>query len=499
MSSGFVGCPTRSSQNHILHNMKSIWKFFILLIECTAIQAQTLELPSVFSDHMVIQRETLVNVWGRAEPGAEIQVAFARQRVNGTADTDGNWMIQIQPMKASSQPQCMEVRTGEESVIFEDVLVGDVWLCSGQSNMAWMLCRDADRDIELAAAENPNIRLHQVNRLTTPEPRFSSGDKWVPCHNVSVAQFSAVGYFFGKTLQEALGIPIGLIDSTWGGTPIVAWTRKEALLANPHTESKIRAWDTWAKRRNNETRVSLNKDRPSNLANSMLTPICPFSLKGCVWYQGEDDVNWKPDQYQSRLKLMISDWRQRWGQFDLPFGIVQLANFGGISVQPMDSNWARIRDSQYRFTRDSTHTGLIVVIDQGEADNIHPARKKVVGRRLARWALTDVYGILNLAGGPLMRSFKMVDCGIEITFDSVGRGLTVLNGPRLQEFCIAGDNRVFHRADATIIASDKILVRSDTVPIPVAVRYAWADNPIHANLTNDQGLPASPFRTDTWE
>lgn len=462
-------------------------------------QANQLELPSVFSDHMVLQRDSPVNVWGRAQPGAEVLVSFSGQNVNGKADAEGTWNVQLQPMDSSSNPQTMEVRSGPASVHFRDVLVGDVWLCSGQSNMVWMLRTVADGDIETTGSNMSRLRLFQVGRKTEEKPRFSSGDKWMLCDSASSAQFSAIAYFFGKKLHQTLNIPIGLIESSWSGTPIAAWTGERSLLAHVHTKTLVESWDASIKRRNFDPKVALHRDRPGILASSMLTPVCPFSLKGCIWYQGEDDIVWEPDLYDLRLGIMLDDWKQRWGQTELPFGIVQLANFGTTSAKPVDSNWARIRDCQLRFSLKTPGVGLIVAIDQGETDNVHPARKQVLGNRLARWALTDVYRKINLAGGPIIRKFEAVDGGIEVAFDNVGKGLIALHGGPLREFAIAGDDRIFHRANAAIVAPDRVIVRSDAVAEPVAVRYAWADNPIHANLYNDQRLPASPFRTDNWE
>ncbi|MDD4347467.1 MAG: sialate O-acetylesterase [Opitutales bacterium] len=393
----------------------------------------------------------------------------------------------------------MEVRSGSDTIRFRDVLVGDVWLCSGQSNMACMLRTVADGDIEMAGSDMTRLRLFQVGRRTAENPRFSSGDKWSLCDSASSAQFSAIAYFFGKKLHQTLNIPIGLIESSWSGTPIVAWTGEGSLLAHVHTKALVQTWDASIKRRNYDPKVALNKDRPGILASSMLTPVCPFTLKGFIWYQGEDDIVWEPDLYDLRLGIMLDDWKQRWGQSELPFGMVQLANFGEVATEPVDSDWARIRDCQLRFSLKTPGVGLIVAIDQGETDNIHPARKQVLGNRLARWALTDVYRKINLAGGPIIREFEVGDGAIEVAFDNAGQGLIALHGDPLREFSIAGDDRIFHRANAAIVSPDRVRVSSDAVAEPVAVRYAWADNPIHANLCNDQRLPASPFRTDSWE
>ena len=682
--------PSRRSHpdlTQLFRNMKRNRVLCILLSLCAGSAAFGLEMPSVFSDHMVLQREAPVNLWGRGDAGAEVKAVFAGQEVSGVVGSNGEWLLQLQPMDVSSEGRVLEVSSGSTELRFEDVLVGDVWLCSGQSNMAWTLRDAADGDIEIAGGGNPAIRLFQVNRVTVQEPRFSSGDKWAVCDGGAAAAFSAIGYFFGKDLQQVLDIPIGLIDSSWGGTPIAAWVREETLLSNPHTAERVRKWNAqlenfeeahaeWEKalkayaeehdilvinvddgiskeasafHKENfddsgwdrveipnmienhignidgaiwyRLKVALPKDfknkelslelgpiddldmtfvdgqevgshmrsedkpysiprvypvpakltkdgsvviavrlfdeaggggftggpdamvlvnpdgaklplagewrfqvederppavgpwnvngpeepegpaspnRPGILAKSMLAPVSPYTIKGSIWYQGESDVGWDPDLYELRLGIMLKDWESRWGQQELPLGIVQLANFMKLSREPVDTGWSRVRDSQLRFSQKTPKVGLAVAIDLGELDDIHPRNKHDVGRRLARWALADIYDVLDLEGGPVVRSHTVTAEGIEIRFDNVGRGLKAFHGNPLREFTIAGEDHVFHKAEARIMGVDCVVVRSDEVPNPVAVRYAWSDNPIHANLVNDQRLPASPFRTDDW-
>ncbi len=376
----------------------------------------------------------------------------------------------------------------------------------------------------IAAANFPKIRLFTVQKKTSPKPLDDCSGKWVECSPATVPGFSAVAYFFGLELHQKLAVPVGLIHTSWGGTPAEAWTSHEALAGNDEFKDVFAAWDkrmadlpkaqakfeadreAWKKAaaeakaagkpepkppRAPEGENSPN--RPTTLYNGMITPIVPYAIRGAIWYQGESNAG-QPMKYRTLLPLMIGDWRSAWGEGDFPFYIVQLANFMARRPEPVESSWAGLREAQQLTTVKVKNTGLATIIDVGMADNIHPTDKQTVGHRLALNALTLTYGKNDEYSGPLFKEMKVDGAKAVLSFTHLGGGLVAKGGGKLTGFAIAGEDKHFVWADATI-AGDTIEVVSDKVAKPTAVRYAWADNP-ECNLYNKADLPAVPFRTD---
>jgi len=628
-------------------------------------------LHPLFSDHVVLQRDAPVPVWGWAATGSRATVRFAGQEARADAAADGRWAVRLDPMPASAVPREMRVTiedaSGTRSLAVADVLVGDVWLCSGQSNMEFALAHASGGSAEAAAARAPGIRLFTTARtaagrpLELPERGYAA---WLPVTPETARSFSAVGYYFGTRLHETLGVPIGLINSSWGGTPVESWTSADALAAATVSASVARdlaadtdAWEhahrdpwstvegwfathdagsasaAWADPRlddgawpvvpgparrwrdmgiaqrggvvwyrravdvpaawaGKDLALSLGpitvRDRtwfngqlvgatlmpwetrgytvpgalvkagvnlvalrvladdedggftgapgdltiaaegeaplsiaegwrvargadaaslgrvpfllgldpwvPASLYNGKIAPLVPFALKGFLWYQGEQNTA-DAAHYGALLDSLVADWRRAFGGRALPFGIVQLANFGARSPEPWDSAWAELRDEQRKAAGRIPATGLAVTIDIGEATDIHPKNKLEVGRRLANWALSTVYGRGGEWSGPLYRAAAIEQDRIRIEFDHVGGGL-VARGGALAGFTIAAADGHFVPADARIVGRT-VIVSSPSVLLPAAVRYAWDDDP-EVSLFNAEGLPASPFRTDEW-
>ncbi|WP_198664728.1 sialate O-acetylesterase [Lewinella sp. IMCC34191] len=487
--------------------------------------AAEIRLPDLFTDHMVLQREQSVPVWGQAAPGSRITVSFASQEVQAETDKTGQWRVSLAPMEASADPATLTI-TGDGTLTLDDVLVGEVWLCTGQSNMQWRLLESAGGEEAIAAADYPEIRLFNVSRSVAFGREEGKLANWVRCSPETVPQFSGVGYFFGLDLYRRLGIPIGLINSSYGGSQAEAWTPRSYLAADTALAPTIAREEIWAAERPavqaefdrqvaeyKTARAAAEESgdklpRPprvpdalrdyriaGSIYGNMIEPLTPFAIRGALWYQGESNEE-RAEQYEGLLTTMIRSWRDEWGQGDFPFAIVQLPNFRAVSEQPEDEAWSHLRDRQRRVAESVDNTGLIVTIDVGEANDIHPTNKKDVGSRLARWALAQVYGADELAGGPRFERVKFKNSKAILYFDRVGDGLTTRDGEAPAEFAVAGQDGEWTWAEANIVGKDKVVVRSASVDRPVAVRYAFNRNPANPNLTNDSGVPASPFRTD---
>jgi sialate O-acetylesterase len=498
-----------------------------------------LEMPGIFSDHMVLQQQRPVPLWGKADPGTTVTVIFGDQSSTAQTNADGTWQVWLQALTASFEPQTLVVQAGDKQLQFTDVLVGEVWLASGQSNMQWRIRQSLDADLEVLLANHPAMRLYQVSQVASDRPRFSDAAVWQLCSPETIAEFSAVAYHFGRDLRGILDVPVGLINASWGGTPAIAWTREAAFTGDPLFAEKLAEWqellanydenlatwksklDAWLKanqlvlegdestdgadvkvvslrrtRQLGAPREPMGPDsphRPASLANGMLATVAPYAVRGAIWYQGETDAGWAPAQYAERLRVMIEDWRRWWQIDDLHFGIVQLAGYMRTKDAPADDPWPHLRESQRRAARDIPHCGLAVTIDIGEANDIHPQNKQTVGRRLARWALTDVYNRLSLRGGPELETAAFNDATVQLTFQQTGSGLHIIDGHELGGFTLAGEDGVFHAAQARIENPSTIIVSSELVTQPVHLRYAWQNNPTDANLGNKQRLPASPF------
>jgi sialate O-acetylesterase len=497
--------------------------------------AADVKLPAVLSDSMVLQQGQPVPVWGWADKGEQVTVTFGDQTLVTTAGDDGKWRVKLRPLTASDKPAELTV-SGKNKLALKDVLVGEVWVCSGQSNMEFVVNNAKDSKKEIVAAEFPTIRLFTVPKTIKLEPVDDTKANWVACSPKTVGNFSAVGYFFGRELNQQLKVPVGLIHTSWGGTPAEAWTReedfaKDADLAPIPDGYKKTAQTYEARKANYEKALAKYKEtekeakeaakaagkpapqaprapgapdkdpnRPTVLYNGMIAPIVPFAAKGAIWYQGESNAG-RAYQYRKLLPTMIDGWRAAWGDKDYKFLIVQLANFQNPAKTPGDDAWAELREAQ-TMTANLPNNGQALAIDLADADNpgdIHPKNKQDVGKRLALVALGKYYGKKDVVyAGPTYSEHKITGDKVVITLDSaVGlRASGHDENEKVTGFQIAGADKKWHWADAKIDGKS-VVVSSPEVKEPKAVRYAWSTNPV-ANLYNAAGLPAAPFRTDDW-
>lgn len=494
-----------------------------IMVLGTLYASADVKLPAVISDNMVLQRHISVPIWGTADPNERITVALDKQKVSVTADSEGKWSVKIRALKAGGPYEL--IITGKNKIVLKNVLVGEVWICSGQSNMQWDVRNSLNADKEIAEAKYPMIRFFTVKRVVSDKPLKDTEGKWSECSPETVPGFSAVGYFFGSDLYKALDVPIGLINTSWGGTPAESWTDKETLESDPDFKPILERWDKnvadypqalqkyqeqldqWdkdeqkakedgkpePKKPNPPVDPKNNPWMPSSLYNAMISPLIPYAIKGAIWYQGESNAD-RAYQYRKLFPAMIKDWRKSWEQVNFPFLFVQLANFMETKPEPSDSAWAELREAQ-QMTLSLSNTGMAIAIDLGEANNIHPKNKQDVGHRLALNALA-FYGRNTEYSGPIYQSMETAGNQIRLRFIHIGGGLITKDNEPLKGFAIAGEDHKFVWADAKI-DGETVVVWSDKVSQPQAVRYAWADNP-ECNLYNGAGLPASPFRTDNW-
>ena len=476
-------------------------------------------LPHLFGDHMVLQREQANPVWGRATPGEKITVKIAKQSHQTTTDSAGNWRVKLSPLPAGG-PHVLSIQ-GNNSVTFSDVLIGEVWICSGQSNMVRPLNSMDNADVEIVTANFPEIRLISVPNVASQEPLSDFDGQWEKCTPQTVANFSAIGYMFGRRIHDAVGVPIGLIDNAWGGSAADAWIPRDVLEADGKYSALLDSWDKNAAAYTDELHAAAlakfkawqttgktgptqraprdlrqSQQRPANLFNGVLNPTIGYGIRGVIWYQGEANAK-RAYQYREMFPLMINTWRDLWGQGDFPFYWVQLADYRAELAEPADSDWAELREAQ-TMTLGLPHTGQAVIIDAGEGRDIHPRDKTTVANRLARLALAQDYGFDLAAQSPRYSGMNTKDNTITLTFDHVSAGgLYSFDVKEPIGFAIAGADRKFVWATAEIVGKNQVAVSHPDVPNPVAVRYAWADNPI-ANLQDLNGLPVTPFRTDDW-
>jgi sialate O-acetylesterase len=486
-------------------------------------------LPNLFSDHAVLQRDMPVPVWGWADPGEPVAVVLGEQTKTTTAGQDGKWSVAFDPLPAGG-PHRLVVE-GKNRVQVNDVLIGEVWICSGQSNMQWSVQQSGNADLAIASAKYPSIRLLTVEPPGMQKSVEDVAEQWQVCSPESVASFSAVGYYFGRELYTITDLPVGLIDNSWGGSSCEAWVRRDLLEQNElyapilkrwaETESQAdnaerdaafeKEWTDWtarliqAKKSGQPLPAALpmprgrmfDQHRPGNLFHARVKSITPYAVRGAIWYQGESNAD-RAYQYRELFPLMIQNWRDEWRQGDFPFYWVQLADFKDEASEPGESAWAELREAQTRTMDRLANTGEAVIIDIGEGSDIHPRNKLDVGTRLARWALAHEYGMTDLAHrSPSFKALDIANGKITLTFAHVGRGLRAIDQKDPQGFAVAGEDRKWAWAVAKIVAKDQVELTCEAVPHPVAVRYAWADNPV-CNLYSSEGLPATPFRTDDW-
>ena len=477
--------------------------------------------PSIFGDHMVLQRNHDNPVWGWADAGEKVTVSIGGQAHTTKADRDGDWSVTLDPLPAGG-PHRLTIK-GKNTINYDDVLVGEVWICSGQSNMAWPVQNSYDGDLVALTANHAGIRLISVPQVGTQEPQKDFNAEWAHAAPDTVKDFSAVGYRFGLQLHQALGVPVGLIDNAWGGSAAEAWIRRDVLRKDKRYSELLGRWKEteatydhakavadyeakiakWEKDGKQGTRPRaprnplVGQHRPANIYNGVLKPTIGYGIKGAIWYQGEANAG-RAYQYRHLFPLMIQHWRDEWGQGDFPFYYVQLADFRDRVSEPQEADWPELREAQTMTMDKLRHTGQAVIIDVGEGRDIHPRDKHTVANRLARWALARDYGIDVPHRSPRYKSMKVNDSKITVDFDHVGAsGLYTFDTREPVGFSIAGKDQKFFWASARIVDKDTIEVWSDSVENPVAVRYAWANNP-DCNVFSREGLPATPFRTDDW-
>lgn len=474
-----------------------------LALACSAFADVTL--PGIISDHMLLQRDMPVRIFGKAEPGEAVTVAFRGQTAETVTDAVGRWEVWLRPLAPG--PAASMTITGVNAITIADVLVGDVWVGSGQSNMQWAVRQADNAEAEIAAGSFPEIRLFYVPRKPSPAPVEDVDARWVVCSPETVREFSAVLYYFGRQMHRDLKVPMGLIHSSWGGTPIASWISGPSLAGNPRLEPFLTYWQNLVLQYpRNYSRYELALKRweaagsqgprpgaplgpghahePTSLYNGMIAPLVKYTIKGALWYQGETEAGrLQGDIYGEAMMTLVQDWRRAFGQGDFPFYWVQLANYGNAAK---NGHWMRVQEGQVKATA-LRNTGVAIINDIGDHTSIHPTNKQEVGRRLALLAQ-------NRGASPLYRQFTREGDGIRVWFDNAGKALRVRGAGPLTGFQIAGPNGEYVPATAQIDGAT-VLVWSPDVPDPQSVRYAWDYDPT-ANLVNADGLPASLFRTD---
>jgi len=482
-------------------------------------------LASPFTDHAVLQRDIPVPIWGRGAAGEKITARFRDQTAETTTDAQGRWSVRLKPMPADSKGADLFI-SGQNSITLHDIVVGEVWLASGQSNMEWPLTLAKDAKAEIASAALPLVRHLKIEHVPSDTPVDSvKTSGWQVASPETAGVFSAVGYFFARELSAKLNVPVGIIHSSWGGTPIESWlderilkTTKawprfekkweEALKVFPQKKAEYAALDRAWQKANEESRTTGKPNplpwphppvgpgtayAPGGLFNGMIVPLIPYALRGALWYQGESNVG-RPAEYAELFPAMIQDWRKSWGQNDFSFLFVQLPNYADHN--PTGRSWAELRDAQNAALK-LRGVGEAITIDVGEAENLHPTNKKPVGERLALVAESEVYKIAGVEGiGPLFASAQREGSAMRVKFTHAKGLVAVVQANSPTGFEIAAADKVFHAANA-VVENETVAVSSPEVKEPVAVRYAFTNNP-PVSLYSAAGLPAAPFRTDDW-
>jgi len=491
----------------------------------------------LFTDNMVFQQNAPLPVWGTAEPGENVTVSLsvqgegaqAQTAVSVAADDKGKWMVTLGALKAAPKLVVSLKIAGKNTVEIKNIAVGEVWICSGQSNMQWAVSQSTGAADAAKAPENPDLRLFYVPRETAMEPVTTVKARWEVANPKTVPGFSAVAYYFGLDLQKTLKVPVGLIHTSWGGTPAEAWTSKATLENDSILKHYINSYDNVDKARkafdpakakaDYEAAMVKHKEAvekakadskpapkapqmaqmpgsgpntPTVLYNGMIAPLIPYAFKGAIWYQGESNAG-RAWEYRTLFPAMITDWRKAW-KSDFPFLFVQLAPYQTAAKEPGNHNWGELREAQLYTQQTLKGTGMAVITDAGEAD-IHPKAKKPVGERLAWIARANVYGEKIEPYGPIYKSKKVEGNKVVLSFDHLGGGLAA-KGDKLTGFSVCGADGKFVWADAAI-EGDTVVVTSDKVAAPTEVRFGWAVFPV-VNLFNKAGQPATPFRTDTF-
>jgi sialate O-acetylesterase len=506
--------------------MRRILLTFVLGLPPAALWAD-LKLPAIIGDHMVLQQKQADRIWGWDTPGTKVIITFAGQTYTSTAAADGKWMVTLASQPANANPQTMTIQ-GTSKRELQDILIGEVWMCSGQSNMGFTLNRDWNGDLEALASDLPGLRLISAPLVGTQELQTDYMENERAHWHLSTPQdalrFSAVGFLFGRYIHEILHVPVGLINNAWGGSSAEAWIRRSTLDQDPRFERLMtatrqreaqlmseqgkaefeRAMEQW-KVAGEQARAEkkavppapenwmVAQHRPGNIFAGMVSPTLGYGVKGVIWYQGESNAA-QAYEYKTLFPFLIEQWRKEQAQGDFPFYWVQLADYMAEKPTPGDSSWAELRDAQTQ-TMKLPNTGQAVIIDLGEGKDIHPRNKHDVAARLVRWALVKDYGMEMPYRSPEFKSMSIKDNKVLIALDMFGSSLRPFDVLEVRGFAICGSDRTWHWAKGKVVCKDQVEVWSEDVLSPVAVRYAWADNPV-ANLFSEDGLAVTPFRTD---
>ncbi|MBK9390684.1 MAG: sialate O-acetylesterase [Bacteroidetes bacterium] len=459
-----------------------IFTLAIVILLTTPLLSQ-IKLPAVIGDNMVLQQKSDAAVWGWGEPGSEIKVtgSWNNDTVKTKISNHSFWSVKLKTPSAGG-PYTVNIKSGNELTL-KNVMIGEVWICSGQSNMEWSASQNLlNAEEEIRNASYPNIRLLHVKKLASETPQDNCFAEWEECSPASMRTFSSVGYFFSRTLHQNLNIPVGIIEVAWGGTPAEVWVKSDLIEADPLLKSsaaKLITYDWWP-------------NKPGVTYNSMIKPLIPYSIAGAIWYQGEGNtINF--ESYRKLMNTLIGNWRSDFGK-EFPFYFVQIAPY----AYGKDTKAAMIREMQTKTMYDIPKTGMVIVSDLvDDIKNIHPANKQDVGKRLANWALSETYGIKGIAyKSPMYESMKTEKSKIRISFQNVPNGL-VMKGDELLHFEIAGSDKVFVPASAKI-DGNTVIVSAKGIKAPEAVRFSFSNDAM-GNIFSKEGLPVAPFRTDSWE
>jgi sialate O-acetylesterase len=497
------------------------------LVLATANLVAGVSVTNLFGDHMVLQRDAPVKVWGTASAGEEVEVDMAGRSAMTVADAGGTWSVELPAMPAGG-PHSMVIR-GDNELVLDDILVGEVWVASGQSNMQWTLDRSLNADLaRLTAQRNGDIRFLRINNMGSQEPQEEIKGRWTRASTNSCGNFSAVAYAYAESLHASLGVPVGIIENSWGGSNAETWVPRDVIAADPvlvsiheqwidiernyDLEAELAAWEVavaeWEKKAEEARNSELDEPRkprkpqdrmtaqhrPGNLWNARVLPIVRYPMRGVIWYQGEGNSG-RGLEYRTLFPTLIREWRKAWGA-DFPFYFVQLADFKQESIFGPDENWPVLREAQTYTLRTVPNTGQAVIIDIGEGKDIHPRHKEEVGRRLARWALNRDYGFHTLTcRSPEFDTFNQQGDKLVVKFNYTGSGLRAFDTNDVQGFVIRTEDGNWIPVTGKVTSPDTVRLALPDDSAVTALRYAWADNPV-CNLFSYEGLPATPFRSD---
>ena len=460
--------------------------FSAQILFASALKAEV-KLPAIFGDHMVLQQKTEAPIWGMADPGKTVtlKTSWDKKSYSVKSDREGHWLAKVKTPKAGG-PYSITISDGK-ALSLKDVLIGEVWLCSGQSNMEMPMKGFGNQPVlgsnkAIATSHNDDIRLITVKKDKNLEALSDFEAEWEECIPGNVSEFSATAYFFGRMIQQTLGVPVGLICSSWGGTRIEPWI----------SESGLQDFD-WVPKPANSEDGSLSPQTPTVLFNAMINPMVGYGMRGAIWYQGESNRN-QPEKYSELMQALVKNWRAKWDIGDFPFYYVQIApfNYGSNGI-----NSAFLREAQLKASKVIPNSGMACLMDIGEETCIHPSHKEITGERLAYLALANTYDMHGFEfSGPVLKDMKIEGSAVKLDFDHAQNGLTSY-GKEIGNFQVAGENKRFYPAKA-FITGKGVTLFSPSVDKPVAVRYAF-DNFVVGDLFNTEGLPASSFRTDDWQ